>query len=144
MNRKMKNNSKILSMVLRRTHFFETLFVYLMVFLIVALIIYKLENIFDSYGQSLWYCFELVTTVGFGDNVAVTRAGRILSIGLSVYSIGMIAIITSTVVTYHQIKIKTQDNDILAMFMDKLEMLPELDKEELTAMSERIKKINRR
>lgn len=139
-----KNNSKILSTVLRRTHFFETLFVYLMVFFIVALVIYRLENIFDSYGQSLWYCFELVTTVGFGDNVVITKAGRILSIGLSAYSIGMIAIITSTVVTYHQIKIKTQDNDILTMFMDKLERLPELDKEELIAMSERIKKLNRK
>lgn len=74
----------------------------------------------------------------------VTRAGRVLSIGLSVYSIGMIAIITSTIVTYHQIKIKTQENDVLTMFMDKLERLPELDREELIDMSERIKKLNRR
>lgn len=139
-----KSNNQILSTVLKRTHFFETLFIYLLVFFIVALVIYRIEDIFDSYGQSLWYCFELVTTVGFGDNVVVTRAGRVLSIGLSVYSIGMIAIITSTIVTYHQIKIKTQENDVLTMFMDKLERLPELDREELIDMSERIKKLNRR
>lgn len=67
---------------------------------------------------------------------------RFLSILLSVYSIGMIAIITSTVVTYHQIKIKTQANETLILFMDKLERLPELNKEELEEISDKIKQLN--
>ena len=138
----MKNkHPKVLRAVLRQTHFYETLAIYLLVFLIFSYIIYRYETVFPSYGASLWYCFELVTTVGFGDLVAVTKFGKLLSIMLSIYSIGMIAIITSTVVTYHQVKLKAREDDALTMFMDKLERLPELDKAELTELSEKIKRL---
>ena len=134
------NYNKTLWLVLKRTHFFESLAVYLLVFFAFAFIIYRREAVFETYGDSLWYCFELVTTVGFGELVAVTRIGRILSILLSVYSIGMIAIITSTVVTYHQVKIKSQE-DTITLFIYKLERLPELSKEELADISERIRRL---
>ena len=52
----------------------------------------------------------------------------------------MIAIITSTVVTYHQVKIKSQE-DTITLFMDKLERLPELSKEELADISKRIRRL---
>lgn len=136
-----KKRSKPLVRVLRQTHFFETLGIYLLVSFLFAFVIYRHEAVFESFGSALWYCFELVTTIGFGEQVAVTRLGRFLSILLSVYSIGMIAIITSTVVTYHQIKIKTQANDTLILFMDKLERLPELNKEELEEISDKIKQL---
>ena len=103
--------------------------------------IYRHEAVFQTYGAALWYCFELVTTIGFGDLVAVTRLGKFLSILLSIYSIGMIAIITSTIVTYHQVKMKSQEDDAIALFMDKLERLPELDKEELKEISEKIQQL---
>ena len=137
----MKNkHPKALRAVLRQTHFFETLSIYLLVFFIFSYIIYRYETVFPAYSAALWYCFELVTTVGFGDLVAVTKFGKFLSIMLSIYSIGMIAIITSTVVTYHQVKIKSQE-DAITLFMDKLERLPELSKEELADISERIRRL---
>lgn len=126
---------------LKRTHFFEVLGLYLLVFFAFAFVIYRHETVFTTYGSALWYCFELVTTIGFGELVAVTRIGKVLSIILSIYSIGMIAIITSTVVTYHQVKLKTQENDAFVLFMDKLEKLPELDQEELKKISETIKQL---
>ena len=136
-----KKHNKTLRTVLKQTHFFETLAVYFLVFFTFAFVIYRHETVFQTYGSALWYCFELVTTIGFGELVAVTKIGKLLSILLSVYSIGMIAIITSTVVTYHQVKIKTQENDALILFMDKLESLPELDKIELEEISEKIKNL---
>ena len=135
-------NRKILYLVLRRTHFFEVLGVYLLVFMAFAFVIYRHETVFTTYGSALWYCFELVTTIGFGELVAVTRIGKLLSILLSIYSIGMIAIITSTVVTYHQAKLKTQENEAFILFMDKLKRLPELDQEELKSISETIKQLS--
>lgn len=135
-----KNHNKTLWLVLKRTHFFESLATYLLVFFAFAFIIFRQESVFETYGSALWYCFELVTTVGFGDLVAVTIIGRLLSILLSVYSIGMIAIITSTVVTYHQVKIKSQE-DAIALFIDKLEKLPDLNREELADISERIRRL---
>ena len=136
----MKNkHPKALRAVLIQTHFFETLSIYLLVFFIFSYIIYRYETVFPAYSAALWYCFELVTTVGFGDLVAVTKFGKFLSIMLSIYSIGMIAIITSTVVTYHQVKLKTREDSALTLFMDKLEHLPELDKAELEELSNKIK-----
>lgn len=135
------NHNKTLRIVLKQTHFFETLAIYFLVFFAFAFVIYRHEAVFQTYGSALWYCFELVTTIGFGELVAVTKVGKLLSILLSVYSIGMIAIITSTVVTYHQIKIKSQEDNTLVLFMDKLERLPELEKEELEEISEKIKKL---
>ena len=114
---------------------------YLLVFFAFAFVIDRHEPVFTTYGSALWYCFVLVTTIGFGELVAVTRIGKVLSIILSIYSIGMIAIITSTVVTYHQVKLKTQENDAFILFMDKLEKLPELDQEELKKISETIKQL---
>ena len=134
-------NRKTLYLVLKRTHFFEVLGAYLLVFMAFAFVIYRHETVFTTYGSALWYCFELVTTIGFGELVAVTRIGKLLSILLSIYSIGMIAIITSTVVTYHQAKLKTQENEAFILFMDKLERLPELDKKELEEISEKIKNL---
>ena len=136
-----KKRKNALSVVLKQTRFFETLAIYLLVFFLFAFIIYRHESVFETYGSALWYCFELVTTIGFGELVAVTRIGKLLSILLSVYSIGMIAIITSTVVTYHQVKLKTQENEALVLFMDKLERLPELTQEELRDISEKIKQL---
>ena len=135
------NHNKTLRIVLKQTHFFETLAIYFLVFFAFAFVIYRHEAVFQTYGSALWYCFELVTTIGFGELVAVTKVGKLLSILLSVYSIGMIAIITSTVVTYHQIKIKSQEDNTLVLFMDKLERLPELEKEELEEISDKIKKL---
>lgn len=136
------NRIQMLRFVLKRTHFFETLAVYLLVFFGCAFLIYKYEAVFVTYGTALWYCFELITTVGFGELVAVTRFGKLLSVLLSVYSIGMIAIITSTVVTYHQVKIQNQEDSIVR-FMDKLENLPQLSKEELADISDKIRNIRK-
>ena len=136
-----RKKNKALGVVLKQTHFFETLCIYLIVFFGFAFMIYRHEAVFQTYGAALWYCFELVTTIGFGDLVAVTRLGKFLSILLSIYSIGMIAIITSTIVTYHQVKMKSQEDDAIALFMDKLERLPEHDKEELKEISEKIQQL---
>ena len=133
-----KSHKKILYIVLQRTHFLENISVYLLVFFGFAYVIYRCESVFTTYGSALWYCFELVTPIGFGELTAVTRIGKMLSVILSVYSIGMIAIITSTVVTYHQMKVKAQENDAFLLLMDQLERLPELSQEELKHISDKI------
>ena len=131
---------RVLRRVLRQTRFFETLGVYFIVFFALAYLIFRREDVFETYGNALWYCFELVKTIGFGEAVAVTPVGRLLSIILSMYSIGMIAIITSTVVTYHRAKLRTMEEDKLELMMDKLERLPELSSEELKEISESVRR----
>ena len=54
-----------------------------------------------SYGDALWYCFAIVTTIGFGDVASVSVIGRILSVILGFYGIIVVAVITSIIVNFY-------------------------------------------
>ena len=89
--------------------------------------------------SGLWYSYSVISTVGFGDIVAVTLIGKILSVLLTMYSIIVIAIITGVVVNFYTEINKFQRKETLAVFMDKLERLPDLSEEELEEISDKIK-----
>ena len=55
----------------------------------------------DSYTDALWYCFAVVTTIGFGDMTAVSTIGRVLSVILGIYGIVVVALITSIIVNFY-------------------------------------------
>lgn len=57
---------------------------YLTVCIVSALIIIFAEPAIGSYGDSLWFCFAVGTTVGFCNLTAVTLIGRIVTVILSV------------------------------------------------------------
>ena len=54
-----------------------------------------------SFKNAMWYCFAIVTTIGFGDISATTDFGRILSVILGVYGIIVVALITSIIVNFY-------------------------------------------
>lgn len=54
-----------------------------------------------EYKNALWYCFAVVTTIGFGDMTAVSTVGRILTVILGVYGIIVVALITSIIVNFY-------------------------------------------
>jgi voltage-gated potassium channel len=62
---------------------------------------------------------------------------------LSLYSIFFLALITGAVVTACSERLQEQRNGSIAQFLDRLERLPELSKEELTELSEQVKRFNR-
>lgn len=55
----------------------------------------------DKYTNALWYCFAVVTTIGFGDMTATSTIGRILSVILGIYGIVVVALITSIIVNFY-------------------------------------------
>jgi hypothetical protein len=59
------------------------------------------ESFKGEYTNALWYCFAVVTTIGFGDMTAVSTIGRILSVVLGIYGIIVVALITSIIVNFY-------------------------------------------
>jgi voltage-gated potassium channel len=52
---------------------------------------------FPNIGLAMWWSLQTVTTVGYGDVVPTTVAGRLVGAGLMVLGIGFITVITAVI-----------------------------------------------
>lgn len=50
-----------------------------------------------NFGDSIWWSFETITTVGYGDFVPVTRVGRALAVLIMFFGIGVLSAVTAAV-----------------------------------------------
>ena len=91
----------LLQNIVRRTYAAEILFGLLMLILSSSWVLVFTEEGIATYKDALWYCFALVTTIGFGDITAVTDLGRTMSVVLGVYGIIVVALITSIIVNFY-------------------------------------------
>lgn len=112
---------------------------YLLVFFVSAIPIWLIEPHIHSYGDSLWFCFASATSIGYGDIAAVTLVGRAITVVLSVYSIAVIAIVTAVITSFFTDLARFRANESVREFVDELEHLPELSKEELEHLSQRVR-----
>ena len=110
--------------------------------LLSALIIFLVDPAITRYGDALWYCYAVISTAGFGDVVATTMLSKILSVLVTAYSTIVIAIVTGVVVNFYTQIIELQRKETLTAFMDKLEHLETMSKEELREISSQVKKFN--
>ncbi len=92
---------RILMDIIRETYVVEILLGLLLMIIVCATIFSTLKSGMPRYIDALWYCFALVTTIGFGDITAATPLGRILSVLLGIYGIVVVAIITSVIVNFY-------------------------------------------
>ena len=113
---------------------------YLVMFAVIAALIWIFEPNIHTYRDSLWYCFAAATTIGFGDVSAVSFLGRALTVLLSLYSVIFIAVITAVITNFFMEIAKARANQSVMAFLNDLENLPDLSKEELEELSRRIKK----
>ncbi|MDD6447749.1 potassium channel family protein [Oscillospiraceae bacterium LCP25S3_E10] len=129
--------------VLKRTGAVKLLCGYLLVFAAVAVAIVIVEPNINTVSDGLWYCFSVATTIGFGDYTSVTLLGRILSVLISVYSIVIIAVVPGVITSYYLESVKLRKNESTEKFLSDLERLPELSKDELEELSQKIKKFQK-
>ena len=101
-----------LKKIVRKTYAAEILFGIVLLIVAFSLVFPHLEEGIATFNDALWYCFAIVTTIGFGDFSAVTPIGRLLSVILGLYGIIVVALITSIIVNFYgEMKSVDDDND---------------------------------
>ena len=131
---------RVLARILKRTGAHRIALGFLLFLFICGVVIWIREPGITRLTDALWYCYTVVTTIGFGDVTVTTRLSRILSVLLSVYAVLVIAIVTGVVVNYYNQIVALKQKQTLSAFVDKLEHLPELSTEELEDLSDRVRK----
>ena len=130
---------KVLWRIIKLASLDKILYGFILFFLVCAGVFFIFEPGIENYGDALWYSFVAFTTIGFGDFVSVCLIGRVFTILLTIYGIFNVALMPGIVDSYYQevINIKAKDN--ITEFLTELERLPELSKEKLEEISEKIK-----
>ena len=101
----------ILQRIIRKTYASEILFGLFMLIVSFSAVFVSQEPGITTYYDALWYCFALVTTIGFGDFTVVTAMGRVLSVVLGIYGIIVVALVTSIIVNfYNEVKHESGEN----------------------------------
>lgn len=125
------NKLRTLADVLRQAGFARITGLFLIFYLLCSTAVWLSEPTTLTFGDGLWFSFETVSTIGFGDIPAETPVARAITVVLSVISIFYIAMLTGVAVNYCNTLIKMRQKDTMARFMDDLEHLEELDRDEL-------------
>ncbi|MEE0252834.1 MAG: potassium channel family protein [Acutalibacteraceae bacterium] len=129
---------KLLCTALKINGVSKVLISFLIYLLLTALAIMLIDPEIHNYLDALWYCFSVISTIGFGDIIVTSIISKILTIILSFYAIITFAILTATVVNYFSELQKAKYNDSMLEFMHQLEHLDTLSKEELKELSKKI------
>ena len=129
--------------VLKHTGAIKIFFAYLILLAVGGFVLRFIEPQIDNIFEGFYFCFVASTTIGFGDIVPVTAIGRLITVVLTIAGIMTVAMVPGVVVAYYTEYLKSKESETVSEFLEKLERLPELSKEELTEISEKVKKRNK-
>lgn len=130
--------------LLRHTGTIKIFYVYLAALIIGGLVISFVEPGVHGFFEGLYFCFVASSTIGFGDIVPVTVSGRIITIIVTIAGTVNIAMVPGVVVAYYTEFLKARENETISTFLEKLENLPSLSKQELEELSEHVREFNKR
>ena len=129
--------------LLKHTGTIKIFFLYLIVLGIGGFVLRFIEPQVHGIFEGFYFCFVASTTIGFGDIVPVTILGRVITMVVTLLGILTVAMVPGVVVAYYTEYLKLQEKETISTFLEKLERLPEMNKEELTELSEKVKEFNR-
>ena len=105
---------RTLADVLRQAGFVRITELFLVFYLLCSTAVWLSEPTTLTFGDGLWFSFETVSTIGFGDIPAETPVARAITVVLSVISIFYIAMLTGVAVNYCNTLIKMRQKDTMA------------------------------
>ena len=104
---------KIILKIVRKTYAVEIMFGMLLLIVAFSFVLSMTEQNIPTFVDALWFCFAVVTTIGFGDYTAVSILGRTLTVILGVYGLIVVALITSIIVNfYNEVKNEADEKNV--------------------------------
>jgi voltage-gated potassium channel len=95
--------------------------------LLTAVLERLIDPAFNTFPEALWFSISTVSTVGYGDYVPESGAGRIIATGLMLTGLGLIPVITSVVVSIlvHQRSGEAREEELkdLHQILERLDSL---------------------
>ena len=91
----------ILKQIIRKTYALEIIGGLVTLMVAFSSVLVYVDESFNSFWQGLWYCFAVVTTIGFGDVTPTSAIGKTLTAILGVYGIVVVALVTSIIVNFY-------------------------------------------
>ena len=82
-------------------------------------------------------------TIGYGDYVVVTPIGRIIVVVATVYQLVLFALLTGVIIGNYQEILRYRKQEKVMSFLDKMEHLTEMSREELAELQEKVRSITR-
>ncbi|MET4059749.1 voltage-gated potassium channel [Arthrobacter sp. UYP6] len=104
-----------------------------------GLLLPRIEPDIETFGNALWFVYVSFTTIGYGDIVPVTMLGRLITVFVSLYGILIVALGTGVIVGYYNELLRGRANASLDEFIGELEHLPDLSRDELLKLAERVR-----
>ncbi len=102
---------KLLLDILVKTHTLDVIICLLAFIIAFSFILPIVEESIPTFWDAMWYCFAVITTIGFGDFAATGLIGRILTVILGIYGIVVVAILTSVIVNFYN-EVSKEKRDI--------------------------------
>ena len=96
-----KLNAKTLFKIIIRTFALEIILGLVTVMVASALIFWYYEPEVKTFGDGMWFAFQTVTTIGYGEFRITTAIGRIVAVFIGLYGIVVVAVITSIIVNFY-------------------------------------------
>lgn len=91
---------------------------------------------FPHFGDAVWYCFQTITTIGFGDIVPTRTVVRVLSVIVGLSALFVVALLTGITVSFFNEKMRFRRNESFIEFDHYMNHLTELDKDQLARLEE--------
>lgn len=94
-----------------------------------------------SLGSGLWFAFETITTVGYGDTVPVTAQGRVVAVMLMLIGISLIGIVSATIATTFLDRVRGQERQELEKVAAKEREQSQQLLEKLTSLENQVSEL---